>query len=83
VISSGCPATKAAPAPSNAKPFLVDDKLMSIESFLLKAPYCTFFYKHIHQISNSASLISYALSHTVILSYLVLFKVVGHNTLCT
>jgi len=42
-----------------------------------------FFYKPIHQISNSTSLISYALSHTVILSYLVLFKVVGHNTLCT
>jgi len=39
--------------------------------------------KNIHQISNSASLISYALSHNVILSYLVLFKIVGHNTLCT
>ncbi|CAK1953716.1 hypothetical protein VCRA2110O1_320012 [Vibrio crassostreae] len=45
--------------------------------------YFTLFYKPIHQTSNSASLISYALSHTVILSYLVLFKVVGHNTLCT
>lgn len=42
-----------------------------------------FLFKPIHQTSNSASLISYALSHTVILSYLVLFKVVGHNTLCT
>lgn len=51
--------------------------------FVLYELFLTLFYKPIHQISNSASLISYALSRNVILSYLVLFKVVGHNTLCT